>query len=260
MTTTDQTIYEEALRRAGISTSATPLSYPGFPPKYESYLRLVSTPHGSAQVRSLVGHSQLARFEAEMHNLKCEQENQQALASAQARRQDVSRKAYQAMTEAELALFKEFKEAQEVKKREEEAAVALKAALEAAAKEEERAAAIQLFREMLTIDTNVWYGDSENEILRKGKIMKEIGPGGLVWPHGFEKMWRERRYKGKVEWHNYTNSICDGGWTPAKNGREWDGWPIADEADTEVRKIINEEWKMFLNFCLRYTERKESSS
>jgi hypothetical protein len=255
MAMTQQQIYEEALRRAGIMTSATPLTVPGLPVSYSRYVSLISTPSGSAQVRRLIPYSQLARFEAEMHNINSEQKHKQFVSAAKAESLRKIRAEFEAMNSAEIALFKEFKLAQEAKKQEEEAATARKAAEEAAAREQEITSATQLFREMLNDWLKTLYSQPDNEILRVGTVLKESGPGGLEWPHAFKKMWREKRYKGKIEWHNYSHSICDGGWSPAKNGREWDGWPLLDEADAEVHKILNEEWKSYLNFCLRFAER-----
>lgn len=266
MAMTKQQIYEEALRRAGISTSPIPLTIPGFPETLEAYERLILYPSEKARFMDMVHRGQFSRFELEMHNMLQQQKNEILAAASKAAAVKEKQTAevaviaeYQSLCPDELALYKEFREAQLAKKREEEAAVARAAAIAAAAKEEERVEAMRLFREILQTAANTWYLDDETQILRNGKHMKEIGPGGLGWPHGLLKMWREKRYKGKIEWRNYTHSICDGGWSPAKDGFDWDGWPLADEADAEAAKLLSDEWKMFLNFCLRYVERKEKA-
>ena len=99
------------------------------------------------------------------------------------------------------------------------------------------------------------YSQSDAEVIRIGQIAKVSGEGCISWPHGFEKMWREKRYKDQIVWHNYAQSIQEAGWHPHKNGREWDGWPINDEVDTEVHQLLDEEWKRWIHFCLRYAER-----
>jgi hypothetical protein len=261
-----QHIYEEALRRAGIMTSLTPLSSPGFPTTYGGYVELISTQNGINTVRRMVSStSQLSRFEAEMHNLRCEQENQRTVAAAASvvvsrneAEQNTLSSEYLLLKQDEIALFKKFKEEQDAKKREDEALEARKLALEVAAREEEKASAIQLFREFLKTTSDSWYSQSEVQIINTGKQIKECGPAPN--DSGLVKMWREKRYRGKVEWHDYTHSICDGGWSPIKNGREWDGWPLADEADTEVRKLYDNEWKMYCNFCIRYIERERGDT
>jgi hypothetical protein len=310
MAMNQQQIYAEALRRAGIMTSATPLTLPGFPETFEGYQRIIALPDGIASLKRMTSHSQLARFEAEMHNIKRVQrhmgsvkaekrllhEEYNALSpdeielfkafkiekeAAEARKAEAEAEAFKAFMafkekeeqrkkavrerEEEIrkamegAAFKAFKEAEEAKKREKEAAEARKAAEEAAeeaaSRESEKEAAIRLFREILATAAQSWYSNSEIQILHAGKTMKESGPGSLGWPHAVLTMWREKRYKGKIEWVNMGFTV------PFPNDRrETDGWPIADQADAEARKLLNEEWKAYLNFCLRYAERKEGSN
>lgn len=264
MAMNQQQIYEEALSRAGILTSATPLTSPGFPTTFEGYQRMLAMPHGIASLKRMTSHSQLARFEAEMHNIGCEQEHKKSVAATELAaklkkeaKQKTLRAEYQTLSSEEIQLFEAFKEAEEMKKREKEAAAARKAAEEASAREEEKASAIRLFREILANYFKPLYSELEDEILRVGKIMKEIGPGGIGWPHGLVKMWREKRYTANgILPVNY--SMMPGQQWIAQ-GNEADGWPLQDEADAEVRKLLDEEWKMYLNFCLRYTERKEET-
>lgn len=249
-----QEIYEEALRRAGILTSPTPLTVPGFPPTYTAYTTLLNYPKQATALRRLIPHSQLAHFQAEMHNIRREQEQKQAALRAESLAAEKKRAQVELISEEDLELFQKFKEQQ----REDEAAKQRKEerkrAEELAAQKEEQQAALQLFRVMLDDFTKMLYGQSDAQVIRLGQQAK-VSEGSIEWPHGFEKMWREKRYKEKIEWHNYTHSIQDYGWHPHKNGREWDGWPMKDEVDTEVHQLLNEEWKRWINFCIRYAER-----
>jgi hypothetical protein len=254
MSLSSQEIYEEALRRAGISTSSTSLTTPGFPSSYTAYMSIVSYPKQATALKRLIPHSQLARFEAEMHNIRCDQDHKKAALRAEQVAAEKKRAQFEMMSEEELSLFQKFKDAQAAKQREDEAAAQRKIAEEASARKEEQEAALQLFRTMLDDFTKMLYSQSDAEVIRTGQIAK-VSEGSIVWPHAFEKTWREKRYKGKIEWHNYTHSIQDYGWHPNKNGREWDGWPMKDEVDTEVHHLLNEEWKRWIHFCVRYAER-----
>jgi hypothetical protein len=254
MALTKQQIYEEALRRAGIRTSSMPLTYPGLPETYNSYVSLIALPSGSEEIRSLIPHSQLARFEAEMHNIVSEEQQKQSAAKAAAVSLRNAKEEFEAMNLAEIKLFKEFILAKETKKREEEAAIAaaaaLKAAKEAAAREEERFAAIQLFREMSNDWLRSLYSQSDNKIIWAAQQYQQ---GSLGWPHAFEKMWRDKRYTNRgLERVNY--SMMEGQpWI--SQGKDGDGWPRRDEVDDEVHKMLDDEWKMYVNFCMRFAER-----
>ena len=132
---------------------------------------------------------------------------------------------------------------------------AQEAARLAAAKKEEQTQAINLFKEMFEKWINRLYTEPDAEILRQGRLIREIGPGAITFPNAFLKLWRDKRYKAKgMEPVNY--SMMPGQQWIAQ-GNEADGWPKLDEADEEARRIIDVEWRQFINFCKRFADRVE---
>jgi hypothetical protein len=161
--------------------------------------------------------------------------------------------AFKAAEHRRMEEFKAAKKAEEERQRHEEE---VKAARAAAAKKEEQDAAIHLFKEMLEnqLLKNL-YGESDAEILRKGKVIREGGVGTIAYPNAFLAYWRDTRYKAKgVQRVNYSMMIDA---IPKSQGRDWDGWPSMDEADEEAKKILAVEWRQFINFCRRFADRVE---
>jgi hypothetical protein len=175
-TMSDQLIYEEALRRAGIMTSHTPLTFPGFPPTYAAYLHL--PPH---QIQGMVPHSQLAHFEAEMHNLRLECQAFKAFQAAEAARH--LREKAEAEAEAERV-----------------AAEAENARLRAAElTRQEQAEAVELAKRMFEdAFTRDHYRRPDKQLIEIG-LRLNAGPNAgppPAYPIPLLPYWRDKSYKG----------------------------------------------------------------
>ena len=163
---------------------------------------------------------------------------------------------FDAFQAEEKRRFDEFKAAQKAEEEERRRQEEAKAAHEQAARKEEQAQAVNLFKSMLEQWLKVYYDDSESVLVEKGKLVRMGNEGSIHYGgHEWIRLWRDQRYSSKGILRVNYGMTMDA--NPRSQGREWDGWPIKDEADEEVARIVNKEWSQWLNFCRRFADRVE---
>ena len=143
--------------------------------------------------------------------------------------------------------FAAFKAAEDAAKAAAAAEAAAEAAAAAAEKRDEQSRAVASFRRQIEKYLEDRYKQSDDEIIRLGKIWK-ITNGGDYEGHEWVRLWRESRYSGRIARRLNASE-------PQPGFDFFDGWPTKDEADIEVAKIAYMEWQKWVSFCIRFAER-----
>ena len=152
-----------------------------------------------------------------------------------------------AATREERLRFAAFKAAEDAAKAAAAAEAAAEAAAAAAEKRDEQSRAVASFRRQIEKYLEDRYKQSDDEIIRLGKIWK-ITNGGDYEGHEWVRLWRESRYSGRIARRLNASE-------PQPGFDFFDGWPTKDEADIEVAKIAYMEWQKWVSFCIRFAER-----
>ena len=153
-----------------------------------------------------------------------------------------------AAAQEERQRFAAFKAAEDARKEEERREAAAAEAAAAVAKLEEQANAIASFKSQIERHLNVHYAESDEVIIRNGKLWKITHGAADYAPHEWIRLWRELRYSGRVARRLNASE-------PQPGFDYFDGWPTKDEADVEVHKIAAAEWEKWISFCIRFAER-----
>jgi len=151
-------------------------------------------------------------------------------------------------TEGIAKEFAAFLAAKEAMKEDARRLAEQKAFEEAAAKKSEQEWAIGVFTRQVKEMMDMYYAQDNKEIIRLGKKFK-ISVDHYD-PHEWIRLWRERRYEGKISRRMNLSE-------PQPGFDYFDGWPSKDEADIEVAKIAAKEWDNWISFCIRFEERSE---
>ena len=141
-----------------------------------------------------------------------------------------------------------FKASEEASKAAAAVAAAEAAAAAAAERRDEQSRAVASFQRQIEKYLEERYKQSDDEIIRLGKIWKINGGGDDYQGHEWLRLWRESRYSGRVARRLNASE-------PQPGFDYFDGWPTKDEADIEVSKIAYSEWQKWQSFCIRFAER-----
>lgn len=264
MSLSEQEIYEEALRRAGIPVSSTPLTFSGFPPNYNHFRRAIeATPTRSITSMYGVSSHQIQRFELELHNLYVEKQNKEIQEQNRVKHERILNDKYQNVlsNHEEREKFQQYLLMEEQRKKNEEDERIRKEQEELRKKEEEQQSAIQHFKEQLEERMNKdYYSQSDECIIELGNRLR-VGLIQESYPHWIYDTWRQSRYQ-KLGILPMNFSFFDDANAAARNSNRSvaDGYPIQDKADEEVAILLRKELEKWYNFCKRMSERYESKS